>query len=69
MSDFKIFNKTFFLSGSKIFVTNDEKTNGTEVTIEWFTNQKEIDVLHMLNISLQVSGSHTYIQDKGWNNA
>ena len=66
MSDFKVNDKTFFLSGSTIFYTDSEKTNGTEVTFEWFINQKEVDIIHMLNISYEVSGSHTYMKDKGW---
>ena len=66
MGDYIINDKTYFLSGSKIFVTNDNKSNGNEMTLEWFSNQQEINVSHLLDISTEVSGSNTYMKDRGW---
>ena len=66
MGDYIINDKTYFLSGSKIFVTNDNKSNGNEMTLEWFSNQQEINVSQILDISTEVSGSNTYMKDRGW---
>ena len=63
-------NSTYFLSGSKIYFTEGngsiDKTNGTEMTKEWFYNRQDIDISHVLEISNQVSGSRTYMHDNGW---
>ena len=66
MGDYIVNDKTYFLSGSKIFVTNDNKSNGNEMTLEWFLNQQEINVSQVLDISTEVSGSNTYMKDRGW---
>ena len=66
MADYIVNDKTYFLSGSKIFVTNDDKSNGTEMTLNWFINQQDINISHVLNISSEVSGSNSYMTDKGW---
>ena len=66
MGDYIIKDKTYFLSGSKIFVTNDDKSNGIEMTEEWFLNQQDITILDVLHISDEVSGSLMYVKDKGW---
>ena len=66
MGDYVINNKTYFLNGTKIFVTNDDKSNGIEMTEEWFLNQQDITLLDVLHISDEVSGSLMYVKDKGW---
>jgi len=66
MSDYILNDKTYFLSGSKIFVTNDDKSNGTEMTLDWFINQQDITIKEVLEISNQTSGSKTYMTDKEW---
>jgi len=66
MSDYILNNKTYFLSGSKIFVTNNDKSNGIEMTEEWFLNQQDITIVDVLHISDEVSGSLMYVKDKGW---
>ena len=71
MSDYYISNRTFFLSGSKIYSSEGsgsgvDKTNGVEMTFNWFANQQNITVIELLEISTQVSGSRTYIHDNGW---
>ena len=66
MSDYILNDKTYFLSGIKIFVTNDDKSNGTEMTLDWFINQQDITIKEVLEISNQTSGSKTYMTDKEW---
>ena len=66
MSDYILNDKTYFLNGTKIFVTNDDKSNGIEITEEWFLNQQDITILDVLHISDEVSGSLMYVKDKGW---
>ena len=66
MSDYIINDKTYFLSGSKIFVTDDDKANGTEMTFNWFISQQDITITEVLEISNQTSGSKTYMTDREW---
>ena len=66
MSDYIVDNKTFFLSGSRIFVTNNDKVNGVEMTLDWFLKQDNINLIDVLDISYEVSGSKTYPRDRGW---
>ena len=66
MSDYIVDNKTFFLSGSRIFVTNNDKVNGVEMTSDWFLKQDNINLIDVLDISYEVSGSKTYPRDRGW---
>tara|TARA_Y100001973_G_C5130778_1_gene297653 strand:+ start:440 stop:655 length:216 start_codon:yes stop_codon:yes gene_type:complete len=70
MSDYYISNRTYFLSGSLIYSTEGsgsvDKTSGTEMTFDWFANQRDIDISNVLDITNQVSGSRTYIHDNGW---
>ena len=72
MSDYYITqnNSTYFLSGSKIYLTEGsgsvDKTDSTEMTWNWFANQQDITIVEVLEISNQVSGSRTYMNDKGW---
>tara|TARA_R110001583_G_C5413032_1_gene387008 strand:- start:184 stop:339 length:156 start_codon:yes stop_codon:yes gene_type:complete len=37
-----------------------------ECTQYWFNNQQDITIVEMVEISNQVSGSRTYMNDKGW---
>ena len=37
-----------------------------EITQQWFLNQDKINIVELMNITEQVSGSNTYIKDKGW---
>ena len=69
MSDYYISNRTFFLSGSKIYSSEGsgssvDKTIGEELTTQWFFNQSNINVIDILKISNQVSGSYYYVRDK-----
>ena len=70
MSDYYTSNRTYFLSGSLIYSTEGsgsvDKSNGTEMTLNWFINQQDINISHVLNISSEVSGSNSYMTDKGW---
>ena len=66
MGDYILNNKTYFLSGSKIFVTDGDKSKGTEMTEQWFLNQQDITIVDVLHISDEVSGSKIYVKDKGW---
>ena len=70
MSDYYISNRTYFLSGSLIHSTEGsgsvDKSNGTEMTLNWFINQQDINISHVLDISTEVSGSNTYMKDRGW---
>ena len=61
-------NSTYFLSGSKIYFTEGsgssiDKTNGTEMTKDWFYIQYDINIMDVLQISKQVSGSYYYVRD------
>ena len=58
---------------AKIFIKNIgngsgsiDKTDGIEMTFDWFANQQDIDISNVLDITNQVSGSRTYIHDNGW---
>ena len=70
MSDYYVENRTYFLSGSLIYSTEGsgsvDKSNGTEMTLDWFINQKDITINELVEISYQTSGSRTYIADRGW---
>ena len=70
MSDYYTSNRTYFLSGSLIYSTEGsgsvDKSNGTEMTLDWFINQKDITINELVEISYQTSGSRTYAADKGW---
>ena len=63
-------NSTYFLSGSLIYFTEGsgsiDKTNSTELTYDWFIVQSDLNISHVIDISNQVSGSQTYMSDKGW---
>jgi len=70
MPDYYISNRTYFLSGSLIYSTEGsgsvDKSNGTEMTLNWFSSQQDINISHVLDISNEVSGSKTYMNDRGW---
>ena len=78
MSDHYIssINKTFFLSGSLIYHTdnsgdNVDKSKGTLINKEYIIGVLDDDVNNNLNIinftdmTIEVSGSVTYLRDKG----
>ena len=61
-------NSTYFLSGSKIRFTegsgsNSDKTNSTEMTLEWYALQQDVTLINILSASIDVSGSYTYVLD------
>ena len=69
MSDYYISNRTYFLSGSKIFSSEGsgsgaDKTNGVEMTTTWFynTGSNNITIMDIFEISKQVSGSYYYLE-------
>jgi len=66
MSDYILNDKTYFLNGTKIFVTDGDKSKGIEMTKQWFFNQEDITIVDVLHISNEVSGSMVYVKDKGW---
>ena len=67
MSDYIVNDKTYFLSGSKIYSSEGsgsiDRTNGVELTKEWFFEQNNLDAENLINISQQVSGSYYYMRD------
>ena len=70
MSDYYISNRTYFLSGSKIYSSEGsgsgvDKTSGIEFTKDWFyeTGSCNINMSNVLEISKQVSGSYNYVKD------
>ena len=67
MSDYYVLNRTYFLSGSKIYSSEGsgsiDRTNGVELTKEWFFEQNNLDAENLINISQQVSGSYYYMRD------
>ena len=68
MSDYYISNRTFFLSGSKIYSSEGsgssvDKNIGEEMTREWFIDSGIINITETLKISKQVSGSYYYVRD------
>tara|TARA_Y100001963_G_C6734704_1_gene425757 strand:- start:812 stop:1039 length:228 start_codon:yes stop_codon:yes gene_type:complete len=72
MSDYYIseINKTFFLSGSLIYHTdnsgsNADKNNGTLLQKEYLFIDDRINVVNWVSMSIDVSGSMYYLKDKG----
>ena len=69
MADYYISNRTFFLSGSKIYSSEGsgsdvDKSNGVEMTKDWYMNQNyNIGIIDICNISQEVSGSYHYLRD------
>ena len=61
-------NRTFFLSGSKIYSSEGSgssvnKNIGEEMTKEWFINPGIISITETIEIAKQVSGSYYYVRD------
>ena len=58
-------NSTYFLSGSKIYFAEGsgsvDKTNSTEMTLEWYALQQDVVLVNLLSASIAVSGSYTYM--------
>ena len=58
MSDYYISNRTFFLSGSKIYSSEGsgsdvDKSNGVEMTKDWYMNQK-INIDDLITHTMQL---------------
>ena len=71
MSDYFISssNLTFSLHGNRILYNEGSGSNISirkECTQYWFNNQQDLTIIEMLEISNQVSGSRTYMNDGGW---
>ena len=72
MSDYYIqsINKTFFLSGSLIYHTDNSgssanKNNGTLLDTDYLFTGDRINVTNWVSMSIDVSGSAYYLKDKG----
>ena len=72
MSDYYIseINKTFFLSGSLIYHTDNSgssanKNNGTLLDTDYLFTDDRINVTNWVSMSIDVSGSAYYLKDKG----
>tara|TARA_Y100000593_G_C4071378_1_gene219278 strand:- start:170 stop:409 length:240 start_codon:yes stop_codon:yes gene_type:complete len=77
MSDYYIqsINKTFFLSGSLIYHTNNSgsnvnKSNSEVINLEYILEALENDdgnptITNFVNMANEVSGSNLYFKDKG----
>ena len=70
MSDYYVSssNLTFSLHSGSI-VINDGSGSffpKQEISQQWCLNQDKINIVELMNITEQVSGSNTYIKDKGW---
>ena len=61
-------NLTFSLYEDRIMYNEGSGSVYTkhECTKNWFSNQSDINIIDMLEISNQVSGSNTYMKDRGW---
>ena len=71
MSDYYVSssNLTFSLYEDRVMYNEGSGSNigvKKEITQQWFLNQDKINIVELINITEQVSGSNTYIQDKGW---
>ena len=61
-------NLTFSLHSGSI-VINDGSGSffpKQEISQQWFLNQTELTIADIIKITEQVSGSNTYVKDKGW---
>ena len=70
MSDYYVSssNLTFSLYSGSI-VINDGSGSlfpKQEITQQWFLNQTELTIVDLIKITEQVSGSNTYVKDRGW---
>ena len=71
MSDYYVSssNLTFSLYEDRIMYNEGSGSNigvKREITQQWFLNQTELTIADIIKITEQVSGSNTYVKDKGW---
>ena len=71
MSDYYVSssNLTFSLYEDRIMYNEGSGSNigvKREITQQWFLNQTELTIVDIIKITEQVSGSNTYVKDKGW---
>ena len=71
MSDYYVSssNLTFSLYKDRVMYNEGSGSNvgvKKEITQQWFLNQTELTIVDIIKITEQVSGSNTYVKDKGW---
>tara|TARA_R100001126_G_scaffold83149_1_gene51455 strand:+ start:148 stop:366 length:219 start_codon:yes stop_codon:yes gene_type:complete len=71
MSDYYVSssNLTFSLYEDRVMYNEGSGSNigvKKEITEQWFLNQAELTIVDLIKITEQVSGSNTYVKDKGW---
>lgn len=71
MSDYYVSssNLTFSLYEDRIMYNEGSGSNigvKKEITEQWFLNQTELTIVDLIKITEQVSGSNTYVKDRGW---
>ena len=71
MSDYYVSssNLTFSLYEDRVMYNEGSGSNigvKREITQQWFLNQTELTIADIIKITEQVSGSNTYVKDKGW---
>jgi|TARA_B100000902_G_scaffold303551_1_gene291687 hypothetical protein len=71
MSDYYVSssNLTFSLYEDRVMYNEGSGSNigvKREITQQWFLNQTELTIVDIIKITEQVSGSNTYVKDKGW---
>ena len=71
MSDYYVSssNLTFSLYEDRVMYNEGSGSNigvKKEITEQWFLNQTELTIVDIMKITEQVSGSNTYVKDKGW---
>ena len=71
MSDYYVSssNLTFSLYEDRVMYNEGSGSNigvKREITQQWFMNQTELTIVDIIKITEQVSGSNTYVKDKGW---
>ena len=71
MSDYYVSssNLTFSLYEDRVMYNEGSGSNigvKKEITQQWFMNQTELTIADIIKITEQVSGSNTYVKDKGW---
>ena len=70
MSDYYVSssNLTFSLYEDRVMYNEGSGSNigvKREITQQWFLNQTELTIVDIIKITEQVSGSNTYVKDKG----
>ena len=71
MSDYYVSssNLTFSLYEDRVMYNEGSGSNigvKKEITQQWFMNQTELTIADIIKITEQVSGSNTYVKDRGW---